>query len=53
MYFLKYRQYFFAPLKVLSLPVSVQGVEFSFLLMILKKLLRNQSIFQSYLQGLL
>lgn len=40
-------------LTVLSQPVSVQGAEFSFLLMILKKLLRNQNMFQSYLQGLL
>lgn len=43
----------FFPLTVLSQPVSGQGAEFSFLLMVLKKLLRNQNTFQSYLQGLL
>lgn len=40
-------------LTVLSQPVSVQGAEFSFPLMVLKKLLRNQNTFQSYPQGLL
>lgn len=41
----------FSLLAVLSQPVPVQGAEFSFPLMILKKLLRNQNMFQSYLQG--